>query len=542
MLAALAIAALMIAGVTQLINTSLNDNRAQQAGLYQAQLATAASQLIKQNYATLQTQATAGTPVVVALNNTTYKLSTFLSSSVQNSNPYGQTPCLLIYLGSDGQTLQGRLVTEGGRSIPDNELGYVAANAGQGGGSIPSTNNPSGAAIGAYGTWTIAAPNPGSASCTGTETGTGHLVSDLAYNGQQSQNSDYLYRVAVPNDPAANAMQVPIALDATQIDFADCSTQAAGAIAADASGNVVNCEQSAQFGTMVWEPKASYHWRGSVADVASLSTLTTPHEGDVAMTMAAHRAYTYNGSEWRPSSIDSNGTVLMGSANSPVLGAACGPTAASDTSAVSDATVTEVNTDSSGRVLSCQNGTWQNQSQIVPGTTINGCTLILQSPGAADYPTCSTPSGGQYTTFPWSYNAANGTYSYTEDLTVTLTKPGIITASTWAHMNDGICGSKPGNQAQVSQSIDIYNTNAPTVSIAHTESQTPTLTDDSGGINNDLTQAGSAGTYTVQVSTNWATYVNIATPWTSSYCGTGGNADVIANTPVAAGWTVNAYY
>jgi len=80
------------------------------------------------------------------------------------------------------------------------------------------------------------------------------------------------------------------------------------------------------------------------------------------------------------------------------------------------------------------------------------------------------------------------------------------------------------------------------VSIAHTESQTPTLTDDSGGINNNLTQAGDAGTYTVQVSTNWATYVNITTPWTSSYCGTGGTTDVIANTPVAAGWTVNSYY
>lgn len=42
------------------------------------------------------------------------------------------------------------------------------------------------------------------------------------------------------------------------------------------------------------------------------------------------------------------------------------------------------------------------------------------------------------------------------------------------------------------------------------------------------------------MSTSWATYAVITTPWVSSYCGEQGQ--VIANTPVATGWTVNSYY
>jgi hypothetical protein len=104
-------------------------------------------------------------------------------------------------------------------------------------------------------------------------------------------------------------------------------------------------------------------------------------------------------------------------------------------------------------------------------------------------------------------------------------------------MNDGTCGGPPGNRAQLSQSVDIRD--ASNTVIAHTESQTPTLLDDSGGINNALAQAGAGGTYTIVVTTNWATYAGISTPWVSSFCGSSGT---IQNTPVAAGWTINSYY
>jgi prepilin-type N-terminal cleavage/methylation domain-containing protein len=518
MLAALALAALMIAGVTVLINSSLEDTRAQQAARYQSQMTAAAKQLIQQNYSALVAQATTATPVVVKLNSSPYQLSSYLSSAMNGTNAYGQTPCLLVYAAPTAGALQALLVTEGGETIPDPELGYIAANSGTGGGSIQATNNPGGAAMGAYGSWTVPVPNPAGASCSGTKTGFGHLASLVFYNGTQAQNSDYLYRVGVPGDPAANTMQVPIVL-ANQTDYAACTTS--GAIAADALGNVLNCEAG------VWEPQASYHWRGPVADAAALSALPSPMAGDVAMTLATNRAYTYTGQTWQALAVDEQGVLALG--NMETVGAPCAPTAASST---------PVSTDASGRVLSCQDGTWETQTEIEPASSMTGCTMIIASPGANDYPTCAPPPSMDYYASPYTDNPTNGTFSYAYSVPVTLTKPGIIVASTWAHMNDGSCPNTSGSLAQISQSIDVLdNTNT---DIAHTESQGPTLNSDSGGINNSLTQSGMPGTYTVVVTTNWATYAGITTPWVSSYCSQYGYP--VPNTPVAAGWSINSYY
>jgi prepilin-type N-terminal cleavage/methylation domain-containing protein len=522
MLAALALAAMMIAGITVLINSSLEDTRALQAARYQSVMATAARQLIQQNDAALTAQATTTTPVVVNLNGSPYQLSSYLSNAMNNENAYGQTPCLLIYPATTTGALQALLVTEGGQTIPDSELGYIAANSGTGGGSIPVTNNSGGAAMGAYGSWTVPAPNPAGASCSGTKTGPGHLASLVYYNGTQAQNSDYLYRVGVPGDPAANTMEVPIIL-ANQTDYAACTTS--GAVAADTLGNVLDCQAG------VWEPQASYHWRGPVADAAALSTLQSPTAGDVAMTLATNRAYTYTGQTWQALAVDEQGILALG--NMQTEGSACAPTAAS---------TTPVSTDATGRVLSCQNGTWQTQSEIEPASSQTACTIIMASPGADDYPTCTPPPSTNYYASPFTYNSTNGTFSYTYSIPVTLTKPGVIVASTWAHMNDGTCSARPyAAEAQLSQSVDIYeNINNTNTDIGHTESQGPTLTNDSGGINNSLTQSGTAGTYSVVVTTNWATYAGVTTPWTSSFCGE--NGTVVANTPIAAGWSINSYY
>jgi prepilin-type N-terminal cleavage/methylation domain-containing protein len=526
-LAALAIAAMMLVGLVAMINSSLADTQAQQAALYQSQLTTAATQLIRQNYTALSAAATTSSPVVVGLTGTTYQLSTYLSSAMNNANSYGQTPCLLIYGASPTGALQGLLVTEGGSKIPDAELGYVAANSGAGGGSIQAINTPAGEAKGAYGSWTLATPNPAGASCSGTATGVGHPVSLIYYNGAQAQNADYLYRVAVPGDPAANTMQVPIVLaqgTTAYVDYAPCTQ--AGSIAADSDGNVLNCNAA----SLQWTPEASFHWREPVADAASLPT--PANQGDVRMTNATNRAYVYNGTAWQALAVDESGDIALG--NSAVIGASCS----------SAANTTSVTTDAAGDVLSCQNGTWEPQTAILPGTTYTGCQLIVPNPNpVSDYdcPADSAPDYGNTanTGAGYSYNGTNGTYSYTYMYTVSLTKPGVIVASTWAHMNDGLCGSTPGYAAQISQDVDITGPGITTPT--HIESQSPTLTDDSGGINNSLTQAGSAGTFTVTVVTNWATYSsNLTTPWTSNYCGTGGTT--IQNTAVAAGWTISTYY
>jgi prepilin-type N-terminal cleavage/methylation domain-containing protein len=523
LLAALALTALMVAGVTSMINSSMEDTRAQQAALYQSKLASAAAQLIQQNYQALTAQASATSPVIVKLSGSTpYQLSNYLPATMGSTNAYGQTPCLLVYSNAAGNALQALLVTEGGQSIVDSELGYVAANSGSGGGSIQAMNNSAGAAKGAYGSWSVAAPNPAGASCSGTKTGAGHLASLVFSNGTQEQNADFLYSVGVPGNPAANTMQVPIVL-ATQADYAACT--ALGAIAADAAGNVLNCDGQ-------WEPQASYHWRGPVANAAALSSLTLPRAGDVAITLATNRAYTYTGEKWQALAVDEQGNLALG--NTEVAGADCSAAAASAPGAT-----TVVSTDATGRVLSCYNGKWQTQSEIEPVSSTTGCTMLMTTSGAGDYTQCAPPPSTNYNASPFSFNGANGTYSYAKQVAVTLQKPGIIVASTWAHLNDGSCtGRNPAALAQLSQDVDVLDSNGN--NLAHTESQSPTLTNDSGGINNSLTQASPPGSYTVVVTTNWATYQGVQTPWTSSFCGE--QSQTIPNTPVAAGWSINAYY
>lgn len=514
-LAALAITALMVGGMMTMMNSTLEDTRGQQAALYQQQLGAAAKQLIQQNYTALSAAATSAAPVVVPLVGAPYQLSTYLSVNVSNTNAYRQTPCLLVY-GGTGGALQGLLVTEGGTTIPDPELGYIAANSGQGGGSIPSINNAGGAAKGAFGAWSVATPNPAGASCTGTKAGGGHLASEVFFNGSQAQNADFLYRVAVPGNPAANTMQVPIVLAQQYNDYSGCSTR--GAIAADATGNVVNCD-----GTM-WEPQASFHWRAPVADESSLSAVPSAMQGDVVMTKLTNRAYTYNGSAWQALAVNEAGNLDLG--NTQVAGTSCTP---------SSTTTTPITTDAQGSVLSCQGGLWEPQSDLTLNGSTSGCELIMTSAGATDYACPGPPGAGSIT-----YNATNGTYSYVVTIQVSLTKPGGIVAATWAHMNDGVCApTKRGAEAQISQSVDIVNSTTG-ASFGHTESQSPTLTDDSGGINNSITQPVPLGTYNVVVTTNWATYAVITTPWTSSFCGQSGTT--IPNTPVAAGWTVSSFY
>jgi hypothetical protein len=107
--------------------------------------------------------------------------------------------------------------------------------------------------------------------------------------------------------------------------------------------------------------------------------------------------------------------------------------------------------------------------------------MLMTTPGAGDFPNCAPPPSTDYLDAPFSFNPVNGTYSYAVSTQASLSKPEVIIASTWAHMNDGECNGRTGTRAQISQLVDVLDSTK-TV-IAHTESQAPTLTDDSGGIN-----------------------------------------------------------
>jgi hypothetical protein len=560
-LGVLFIAALMFLGLSMLINTSMQNIRDQQVARYQAQLATAATQLVQANYQELASEAAAKSPVVVPLKvqGSGLQLASFLPASIQDKNAYGQSPCLLVTASSTG--IDALLVTEGGQTIPDLELGYIAANAGKGGGSIPSkiasgaANN--GAAYGAYGAWIIGAPNPTDAKCGTNSTGAGHLVSEVYTSAIVNQNPDFLYRSRVPGYPEANAVHAPIYLNDTnqhvnETSDDDCKASvpnSIGKITTDASGRVLACVSPGY-----WEYAGSDYWRDPVATDADRYDLKNKKVGDVVLVLSTGIPWRYVGTGgdngWHPLVVDNNGNLIIGDAliaasrldltATNKIGDGC----PDDSKLIASAG--QISMDSAGDVLSCQNGTWQNQSQISPGGSDQGCYIIMGTDGAQDYPECKFRYTGTYPSGDGNpaYDSGTGSYSFTIRRTVNLSKPGIISAAVWAHMYDEQCvgGKIVGtNRGQVAQYVSIYDNDTNTL-IGRNQAQSATLVNDAAGINVNLLQSASPNKkgYDVVLETDWANYDGIQTPYTTSYCGPKGN--VVLTSPVVSGWTINSFY
>jgi prepilin-type N-terminal cleavage/methylation domain-containing protein len=535
-LAALALAAVMIAGITTMVSASMRDARAQQAALYQTRLEAAAAQLVRQNYSMLLAGVSPTTPTLFGL----AQLSPYLSGSTGPTNAYGQAPCLLVYGSNPAGALQALLVTEGGSAISDVDLGYISATSGQGGGAIPALNNAGGAANGAFGSWTVANPNPAGASCSGTKTGTGHLASLVTSSAAQSQNADYLYRVAVPGDPSVNAMQVPIIM-ATQTDFAACDMPRA--VAADVLGNVLNCDGAR------WLPQASFHWRGPVADEAALGTLSQPSEGDVAITDATHRAYVYNNANaWQALAVDEQGYLYLG--NTQTAGTPCAQGPASNVAADS----TAVTTNAQGQVLSCQGGTWQTQGEIdsPANSTDSDCAIAVAQAGATDFPCNSAPTAA-----PVFNNAMGYWESVVRRNLPALPRNGMVSIYAWAHIQDAYVTTCPGPVEDLSNQqgayetlyamvVDEANPDTPLISAV---TQSSKVIADLANINVNLTAPlprldsdGNTIQYQVVFETFWNLYGGIASPtaFTPSYCGTGNN--IVPATGLVTSWTITPFY
>ncbi|WP_211474765.1 shufflon system plasmid conjugative transfer pilus tip adhesin PilV [Collimonas humicola] len=378
MLAVMAIAAILLIGLTSMIDSSLEDSKGQQAALYQAQLVDAATRYVHANYNSLLGQLGAAAPVVVTLDQLKTPAggaAAYLPSSLAPGNAYGQIPCVIVTkaAGAPAATpqLNALVVTYGGKAIADKEIGLVAANAGRGGGYISAANPAS--AQGA--TWSLnnaALASFKSAPClTGSSRDAGHLVSALFFDGPGQLSTDFLYRNAVPGRPELNTMNTAIvmnknapivlsSLDANAVPYAEnepcgasssASSYPNGAVAADAAGALLSCESG------IWK-KQQGSWKDSVATYSDLYTLpVAPTLGDVRLERADNRAFTWDGvASWIALAVDQNGRLTANDValNSVVpYGGSC-------------ATVGVVARAQSGELLTCRasNGTtsaiWQS--------------------------------------------------------------------------------------------------------------------------------------------------------------------------------------
>ncbi len=312
-LAALTLGSFLAVGIAAMINSSLKDIRSQQTAAYQAQVTEAAAKYLRDNYNDL---ATRGDPnVTLAVPLTELKSAgAFLSPSFGLTNPYKQTPCLLVRriapaAPATSPMLSALLVTEGGIPIEPAELSYIAASAGRNAGAIKNVDGVM-VAEGSYGSWRLSGAelnNYTGIRCADVA-GAGHLASALFYDNPSQLGTDYLYRTAVPGRPELNEMSTPIGMTgAALIDTNANPNCGPGAkIAIDTTRNLISCGDD-----QLWKGSS---WKASVPNFAELAN--TPGKlGDVRLERTNGRAYAYaqtlpNGVHvWTPLAVDDAGNL-----------------------------------------------------------------------------------------------------------------------------------------------------------------------------------------------------------------------------------------
>ncbi|MTV41730.1 shufflon system plasmid conjugative transfer pilus tip adhesin PilV [Duganella radicis] len=361
-LGALAIAALLLLGLTRMVDAALDDAEGQQAALQQQQVSEAAKRYLTANYAAL-TAGTAGGAVATV---TTAQLQAgqFLPAGFAATNTYRQGWCVLVRQPAPGR-LDALVASHGGRAIPDRDLAAVALLAGQGGGYISAAAPDT--ARGA--SWQLATTDYRNVACggvtvlTGAAADGGHLVTGLFYDGPGQLSTDFLYRAAVPGRPELNQMSVPLHMlaQAAENDAGDprCTAGGSGKIAMDAGGRVLSCQAG------VWRRQGAGYWKDPVAAYADLPVADN-NVGDVRLVSGLRRAFAWDGAAWQALAVDQDGNLLApGDARAGMLkltqtvtaNAAC-----ADNGALAR--------DAAGLALSCEAGRWRNPLTFRLGTLV----------------------------------------------------------------------------------------------------------------------------------------------------------------------------
>jgi prepilin-type N-terminal cleavage/methylation domain-containing protein len=316
-LAALALGVLMMTSLTSMVDATLQDTKGQQTAQYQAQFTAAAQRYLNDNATTLQTSVGSSPGGTFAVNLAALQPK-YLPAAFATTNAYRQVPCMLVRNSATPNQLDALIVTEGGdltgaATIPVKDIGYIAANAGTGGGSIRRLNTDVSTspivAQGAYRAWQLdqnALSLFTSVTCSGVSASVGNLASILSYGGPNAINRDVLFRNPAPSDPTLNQMNTPIGMGtgATVTVGTACG---GAAIAIDANRNIVSCSS-----TGFWRAPSS--WKEPVANFAALGTVTpAPIDGDVHVTTDKGLAYMYQASttQWVALAVNDLGDLAV---------------------------------------------------------------------------------------------------------------------------------------------------------------------------------------------------------------------------------------
>lgn len=303
-LGALAIASLLVLGLSNMIDTSLDDAKGQQAALHQTQVVNAANKYIAANYADLVANTAGG--AVAAITMAQLKAGGFLTPSFSNANAFRQASCVLVRQATVGK-LDALVSTYGGLPIADRDIPLVAMLSGQGGGYISAAAPDT--ARGA--SWDMATTSYRNVACgaaggpvlTGAAANDGgHLVSSLFYDGPGQLAKDFLYRNAVPGRPELNQMNEPITMAANALvtPGAACGGNAAFGVE-ESSRSLVVCGKDGRWKQLsTWKEPVPHH--GDLPVTGNL-------EGDTRMVTSLKRAFTYGAGGWAPLAVDENGNM-----------------------------------------------------------------------------------------------------------------------------------------------------------------------------------------------------------------------------------------
>lgn len=525
-LGALALAAVVSVGAASMIQSSLEDTRAQHVGRHQATVVEASERYLRENYAALLA-ATAAAPVAVPIGT----LTALLPEGFQSTNAYGQTPCLRVRQPGPGR-LDALVIAEGGESIPTKNLAYVAAHAGPGGGQI-NADAPN-VAQGVFGSWRVDVSTYGAAPCGAAPAGapSNRLASAIFYDGPATTGTDYLYRGEVPGHPELNALSVPLAMRgravAVENDSADpmCSLAdpaSQGRIAVSAAGAVLSCRNG------TWRRQGSVFWKDPVASFAALP-LVGNNPGDTHIALDTMRGFTWDGTAWRALAVNDAGDMEVPRSlhlvNSVVRNTACTPDGA-------------VSREPSGRLLSCQSGRWQTlgSMEVDPSQSETGGSVILRSNYLA------YPPGTNFYSGPFSYDAPNDTVMAQIDRVVMPRRDGLIISNVNADMSVDNYAS-PTDNGQFTLLVQVVDRDTGGV-IAANRAMSSRIVNDRATLAVTLSKAvpRNVNGYTFQMLVLWTRY-------RGSYAGNfydrasylNAVGGVVELTPLELGWSIDLTY